>query len=207
MDVNAVFGATTVGVARNSGGARLRQTRRNIDVPGKPRISKLSGNLTPIRPENSTTAVEIYRKVLISGARGRRFESSRSDHRISCQLEKVAQNRLTDKAAVGHFPSPPETVRRREPRRELRDACRRVHAHLRPDGADARIGYMPPKIPHGRFPEIDTSAETILRLVTARDSFATGAALDHSGGRARGRDRASDGSRGRGRPEVASEPD
>jgi NAD(P)-dependent dehydrogenase (short-subunit alcohol dehydrogenase family) len=50
--------------------------------------------------------------------------------------------------------------------------------------AQTYIDYMLSKIPRGRFLEIDESAEMIVWLVTARNSFATGAVFDLSGGRA-----------------------
>ena len=50
--------------------------------------------------------------------------------------------------------------------------------------AQTHIDYMLSKIPRGRFLEIDESAEMIVWLVTAGNSFATGAVFDLSGGRA-----------------------
>jgi NAD(P)-dependent dehydrogenase (short-subunit alcohol dehydrogenase family) len=50
--------------------------------------------------------------------------------------------------------------------------------------AQTHIDYMLSKIPRGRFLEVDESAEMIVWLVTAKNSFATGAVFDLSGGRA-----------------------
>jgi 3-oxoacyl-[acyl-carrier protein] reductase len=50
--------------------------------------------------------------------------------------------------------------------------------------AQTHIDYMLSKIPRGRFLEVNESAEMIVWLVTAKNSFATGAVFDLSGGRA-----------------------
>jgi NAD(P)-dependent dehydrogenase (short-subunit alcohol dehydrogenase family) len=50
--------------------------------------------------------------------------------------------------------------------------------------SQTHIDYMLSKIPRARFLEVDEAAEMILWLVTSKNSFATGAVFDISGGRA-----------------------
>ena len=50
--------------------------------------------------------------------------------------------------------------------------------------SEEHIGYMLSKIPRGRFVETDEVAAMVTWLVSAENSFTTGAVFDLSGGRA-----------------------